>query len=151
MNIVRVTKEFSLDMAHALYAYPGPCRHIHGHTYHLSVTLRGKVKQIKGDPEDGMVMDFGRLKKIVQEEIMQHYDHALILKNESATLIQEEAARDMKWMLTIEQPTCENLLLRFRRLLMDALKKEKEVELVHLRLRETPTSYSEWFIEDHRR
>ena len=29
-------------MAHALYGYDGPCKNIHGHTYHLSVTLIGK-------------------------------------------------------------------------------------------------------------
>ncbi|MCC6186919.1 MAG: 6-carboxytetrahydropterin synthase, partial [Chitinophagaceae bacterium] len=35
---VRVTKQFTIDMAHALFGYDGPCKNIHGHTYHLSVT-----------------------------------------------------------------------------------------------------------------
>lgn len=149
MRIVRVTKEFSFDMAHALYGYPGACRHIHGHTYHLSVTLRGKVKHLNGDPEDGMLIDFGRVKKMVQEEILQHYDHALILKHENAPLIREEEAGELKWILTAEQPTCENLLLRFQTLLLDAMKEEPNLELVHIRLRETPTSYCDWFAEDN--
>lgn len=31
-SIIRVTKEFTFDMAHALFGYDGPCKNIHGHT-----------------------------------------------------------------------------------------------------------------------
>ncbi|MDR0941133.1 MAG: 6-carboxytetrahydropterin synthase, partial [Bacteroidales bacterium] len=40
---VRITKEFTFDMAHALFEYDGLCRNIHGHTYKLQVTLKGEV------------------------------------------------------------------------------------------------------------
>ena len=43
MNFIRVTKEFKFEMAHALLGHDGPCKNIHGHTYALSVTLKGKA------------------------------------------------------------------------------------------------------------
>ena len=44
-------------MAHALYGHDGPCKNIHGHTYHLSVTLLGAVVNEHKHPKDGMVID----------------------------------------------------------------------------------------------
>ena len=76
---VRVTKTFSFDMAHALYGYDGPCKNIHGHTYHLSVSILGKPIADVNDVKVGMVMDFGDLKKIVSSNIIKNFDHALVL------------------------------------------------------------------------
>ena len=72
---VRVTKKFTFDMAHALYGYDGPCKNIHGHTYHLSVTLIGTPIQDNGDVKLGMVVDFGDLKNIVKENIKNKLNH----------------------------------------------------------------------------
>ena len=41
MSYIRVTKEFSFEMAHVLEGYDGPCREIHGHSYRLFVTVAG--------------------------------------------------------------------------------------------------------------
>ena len=49
MAIVRVTKEFSFEMAHALWNYDGPCRNVHGHSYRLFVTLYGKPSEKAGN------------------------------------------------------------------------------------------------------
>jgi len=53
-----VTKKFTFDMAHALYGYDGPCKNIHGHTYVLYVTLKGKALESENHPKNGMVIDF---------------------------------------------------------------------------------------------
>ncbi len=42
MAIIRITKAFNFEMAHALLGYKGPCKHIHGHSYELFVTVKGK-------------------------------------------------------------------------------------------------------------
>ena len=39
MSIIRITKEFRYEGAHALLGYDGKCRHIHGHSYILYVTV----------------------------------------------------------------------------------------------------------------
>ena len=41
MAIIRVTKEFRFEMAHALWNYDGPCSNVHGHSYILYVTFQG--------------------------------------------------------------------------------------------------------------
>jgi 6-pyruvoyltetrahydropterin/6-carboxytetrahydropterin synthase len=48
MNKIRVTKEFTFEMAHALKDYKGKCENIHGHTYHLVVTIIGNVITTSG-------------------------------------------------------------------------------------------------------
>ena len=42
MAVIRLTKEFSFEMAHTLDGYDGPCREIHGHSYRLFVTVKGR-------------------------------------------------------------------------------------------------------------
>ena len=80
MTVIRLTKEFSFEAAHALDGYDGPCREIHGHSYRLFVTVKGCPAAGEGDPKCGMVMDFGVLKRIVNEEIVSHFDHSLVLR-----------------------------------------------------------------------
>lgn len=43
--------------------------HGHGHTYGLEVTVEGEI-----DPETGYVMDFGRLKRTVQDRVIEKLD-----------------------------------------------------------------------------
>lgn len=57
-QIVRVTKEFSFEMAHALEGHDGKCRNIHGHSYHLAVTIIGSPINKDESPKNGMVIDF---------------------------------------------------------------------------------------------
>ena len=79
--IIRITKEFKFEMAHALKGYDGPCRNIHGHSYELLVTISGYPITDTKSPKLGMVMDFGNLKKIVRTAIIDIYDHALVLNS----------------------------------------------------------------------
>ena len=145
---VRVTKKFTFDMAHALYGYDGPCKNIHGHTYHLSVTLKGTPIQDNGDVKLGMVVDFGDLKTIVKETILEIYDHALVL-NEDAPYSKSEVISNEfeKVILVPYQPTCENLLLSFVEKLKPLF--AQEMTLVSIRLEETPTSFAEWNVGDN--
>lgn len=76
MALIRVTKEFRFEMAHALWNYDGPCRNVHGHSYILYVTLAGEPVNDPDHPRNGMVIDFGDLKKIVRENIVDRFDHA---------------------------------------------------------------------------
>ena len=65
MSVIRLTKEFSFEMAHSLSGYDGACREIHGHSYKLFVTVQGEPNADPNNPKYGMVMDFGELKRIV--------------------------------------------------------------------------------------
>ena len=135
-------------MAHALFGYDGPCKNIHGHTYHLYVTLIGEVLNEQGNSKNGMVIDFTDLKKIVSENVINVFDHALVLNYNSpqAKLIESNFVFE-KVIYTSYQPSCENLLLDFLERIKEYL--PKHVFINSLKLEETPTSYAEWFLSDN--
>lgn len=147
-EMIRVTKEFTFDMAHALFNYDGPCKNIHGHTYRLQVTVAGYANQDPQNVKCGMLLDFGQLKKIVTEKIIETYDHALVL-NEAmpASLKASCHAVSEKVHFVPFQPTCENLLLDIKFKLQAALDNDGFI-LKAVCLHETPTSWAEWHKED---
>jgi 6-pyruvoyltetrahydropterin/6-carboxytetrahydropterin synthase len=148
MSTIRITKEFSFEAAHALHGYDGPCKSIHGHSYGLFVTVSGiPVRDIKS-PKNGMVMDFGDLKKIIKKNIVDPVDHALILSKDYP--VQDvakisEAFCNIVWV--DYQPTSENLLADFAMKIKALL--PEGVSLFSLRLRETANSYAEWYASDN--
>lgn len=146
MSVVRITKEFEFEMAHALLGYDGPCKNIHGHSYKLTVTVKGKVKNNTSDSDEGMVVDFGIIKNIVKELIIDKYDHALVLNKKAKIMDKENPFMD-KLILFPLQPTCENMLVYFSQLITKNL--PSNIMLHSLFLRETPTSYAEWYLEDN--
>ena len=136
-------------MAHALHGHDGLCKNIHGHTYHLHVTLIGEPLQKKDDPKDGMVVDFSDFKKIVREEVVDVFDHALVLQKNSAfakwTALQPAYER---LILFDFQPSCENLVIEFKNRLQKAFQNHT-FALKSICLYETPTSYAEWLLDDN--
>ena len=135
-------------MAHALLGYDGICSNIHGHSYQLSVTLIGEPIKKSSDPKTGMVMDFGDLKKIIKNNIIDSVDHVLILnKDYPVEDVQKikEVFCNIVWV--DYQPTSENLLADFSKRIISLL--PEGVKLFSLRLRETANSYAEWFTKDN--
>jgi len=145
---IRVTKKFTFDMAHALFGYDGPCKNIHGHTYHLSVTLMGTPLSDSNDTKLGMVIDFGDLKSIIKKNIIDIYDHALVLNEQAPYSKSDVIVNEFEKVILVPfQPTCENLLLKFVQSVKSLF--PPHVTLVSIRLDETPTSYAEWFLGDN--
>lgn len=149
MSVIRLTKEFTFEAAHMLEGYDGLCREIHGHSYRLFVTVKGEPECDPCSPKLGMVMDFGELKRIVNEQIINRLDHAFMMRNTPAAeeLIDTLSYRFSKIVLTEYQPTCENMLSDFAERLLGAL--PDSVELCSLRLHETASSYAEWKASDN--
>ena len=149
MATIRLTKEFNFEAAHSLEGYDGACREIHGHSYRLFVTIKGEPSRDTYDPKQGMVMDFGLLKSIVNEQIISRLDHAFIMRrSEQAEQVQEMLSGIYHNIVLVDyQPTCENMLADFAERLLGAL--PEDIELYSLRLHETATSYAEWFASDN--
>ena len=145
---IRITKEFKFEMGHALMGYDGPCKNIHGHSYALKVTVAGNPITETGHPKLGMVMDFGDLKKIVREAIIDEFDHALVLNDQMpATLVDELKDNFSRIILLGYQPTSELMVADFAERIQKLL--PKNIELKHLLLRETVTSYAEWYADEN--
>jgi 6-pyruvoyltetrahydropterin/6-carboxytetrahydropterin synthase len=146
-NNVRVTKQFTFDMAHALYGHDGPCKNIHGHTYRLHVTVLGTVMQNE-KAKNGMVMDFVDMKSMVKEVILKDFDHALVLNRNAPYANLVSLQNDFERIILLPfQPTCENLLIEFKNRLCHFF--NSHLQLVAIKLEETPTSYAEWRREDN--
>ncbi|MFH1403613.1 MAG: 6-carboxytetrahydropterin synthase QueD [Candidatus Altiarchaeota archaeon] len=67
---MKACRTFYFDAAHHLPDYKGGCEHVHGHTYRLEVEVEGDIK------DDGMVLDFNDLKKVVNKEVIDELDHS---------------------------------------------------------------------------
>ena len=148
MNQIRVTKEFRFESAHALLGYDGPCKNIHGHSYELSVTIIGTPVTNRDSAKLGMVMDFGDLKKIIKKQIVDPFDHALMLNSEvTQPEIQKSGDLFSNVVFVPYQPTSENFLIDFAKRICKLL--PDGVKLHSLRLRETANSYAEWFADDN--
>jgi len=84
-----VVTEF--DAAHSLPGYQGKCAHMHGHTYQVEIVLEGEVG------EDGFVMDFYQIKRLVAEAL-KDLDHSClnhILPNPTAESIAQWIANQL--------------------------------------------------------
>ncbi|MDP2424636.1 MAG: 6-carboxytetrahydropterin synthase [Bacteroidales bacterium] len=146
MAVIRITKAFNFEMAHALKDHDGPCRNIHGHTYELFVTIIGEPLHIEGHPSNGMLIDFKELKQIVNGQIIDKYDHAFVVSNDSP-FADSKFPGSNKMIIVPFEPTSENLVVSFAENLQSAF--PIPVKLHSLRLRETTTSYAEWFALDN--
>lgn len=145
MGIIRLTKKFTFEMAHALSGYDGQCSHIHGHSYILYVTVQGLPETDVASPKYGMVIDFTELKQAVNRLIIDRLDHALLLRHD-APLAGELQKTYEKIVQTPYQPTCENMVQDFAAILQTAL--PPRISLYSVRLHETATSYAEWVNTD---
>lgn len=107
-----ITKEFTFDAAHFLTNYHGKCENLHGHTYKLHVTVEGDIK------ENGLVIDFIKLKDFVNKKIINKLDHSNLndfFENPTAELV-------AKWI-------------------WGELNEIKDVNLYEIKLWESPTSF----------
>ncbi|MCX6695772.1 MAG: 6-carboxytetrahydropterin synthase QueD [Candidatus Altiarchaeota archaeon] len=83
---MKLGRIFYFDSAHYLPDYKGECEKFHGHTYKLEVVIEDNIKK------DGMVLDFRKMKGIVEKSVLEKLDHQdlnKILKNPTAENIVE--------------------------------------------------------------
>ncbi|WGK65887.1 6-pyruvoyl trahydropterin synthase family protein [Croceiramulus getboli] len=149
MSTIRITKQFSFETGHALYGYDGKCRNVHGHSYKLDVTVIGQPIADQEHVKFGMVIDFTDLKKIVKEEIVDLFDHATVFNKNTphVELANELATRGHHVLLVDYQPTSEMMIIDFAEKIKQRL--PKNIRLHHLKLRETASSYAEWYADDN--
>ena len=148
MDTIRITKQFFFEAAHALYGYDGKCKNIHGHSYNFLVTVIGKPIDDISNVKNGMVMDFGDLKRIVKKEIVDVFDHTTVFNNKTnhKELAEHLKANGHKVILLDYQPTSEMMLIDFAKRIKAKL--PENIKLHALKLYETSTSYAEWFADD---
>ena len=136
-----ITKIFHFELAHALNGYNGPCKNIHGHSYELHVTVRDANNNEDYIEAPGFIIDFKELKKIVQEAVIDKFDHKLVLSK--AFIVHNPTTRNNENLVEFdEEPSAENLLIYISKTLRNSL--PRTVKLINLKLFETKDSYAEW-------
>lgn len=123
---VYATKKVSFESAHHLNNYEGKCSRVHGHSYKLEATVSGviNVDTLETEPAtEAMVLDFSCLKKILNDNIVEVFDHTDL--NE-----------------IFEQPTAEVMAVSFYTIL--SMNLSKDITLESVKLWETEDSFAEY-------
>ena len=137
---LEVGKHFVWEMAHVLDFHQGKCRNIHGHTYELVLVLQGNIIPDTKAPDSGMVVDFSVVSQVVKKAVLEPFDHALLLWENSPWVAR--ASEYTRVMLLPVQPTVENLLID----IVARLKGQwpEGVGLKEATLYETKRSFARW-------
>jgi 6-pyruvoyltetrahydropterin/6-carboxytetrahydropterin synthase len=133
-NRVSVFRKEHFNAAHRLYRPDwddatndrvfGKCAlpNFHGHNYELIVKVTGEI-----DPETGYVIDLKLLSDLIQQEVIERFDHR------NLNLDTKEFAR--------LNPTAENIAVVIHGLLRKQLSESLELQV---RLYETPRNFVEY-------
>lgn len=99
----RITKNLSFCYGHRLMNHPGKCRHLHGHSARVAITLESNELN-----DQGMVCDFSDIKNYVGEWVNKTLDHNFLLHKDDPVLPLLQDAGE-RLMVVDEHPTAEFL------------------------------------------
>jgi 6-pyruvoyltetrahydropterin/6-carboxytetrahydropterin synthase len=99
----RVTREITFCYGHRLLYFEGKCRHLHGHNGRAVLTLEADELD-----RQGMVMDFARIKQVVQTWIDENLDHRMLLHKDDPVLPELRRQGEPVFVMEVN-PTAENI------------------------------------------
>lgn len=144
---VTITRKIEFDAGHRIPDHGSQCRNMHGHRYVLEASVAGEIHHQEGNPENGMVIDFGTLKQILLECVGEPWDHAfLVYRNDAVVLNFLQSLPEHKTVVLEVVPTAENLVQIAATHIKSALLQRyaNRVTLIKLRLYETPNCWAEY-------
>ncbi|HEY9668421.1 MAG TPA: 6-carboxytetrahydropterin synthase [Coleofasciculaceae cyanobacterium] len=100
----------------------------HGHNYHLEVTVKGEI-----DPRTGMIVDLGALQKVIDDYVVEPFDHTFLNK-------------DIAYFAQVV-PTAENIAVYIRQLLQQPIQ-ELGAKLYKVKLIESPNNSCEVYCSE---
>jgi 6-pyruvoyltetrahydropterin/6-carboxytetrahydropterin synthase len=143
---ISITRRLEFDAGHRLPNHLGQCRNIHGHRYAIEITLSGDLINEQGAADDGMVMDFGDIKAIANEKLVDLWDHAFIVHRGDKVMVDFlNAISGHKTVVLDVVPTAENLASVAFAILKDAYHDRygHTLALLRVRLYETPNCWAD--------
>jgi 6-pyruvoyltetrahydropterin/6-carboxytetrahydropterin synthase len=139
MHAARVAKRFRWEAAHRLPGHAGLCRHLHGHSYRMTIEILGEIGA------DGMVMDFQDIKRMVGP-LIDAWDHATLVAEQDQELLEILQRTGWKHYVMPTETTAEHVASYAADHVCsqggDVLRRAG-VRHVRVRLEETETSYAE--------
>mgnify|MGYP000473398654 FL=1 len=143
---ISITRRLEFDSGHRIPNHDGQCRHLHGHRYAIEVTLTGEVADHPGKADDGMVLDFGDIKRLTNQYVVEPWDHAFLVAKEDEKLVAFLASMpNHKTVIMEHVPTVENLANTAFAILQPVFNKAfgGRLELSAVRLYETPNCWAD--------
>lgn len=136
-----IRKKFKFEMAHVLSSsYSEECQQCHGHSYTLEVLIKASKL------DDGMVIDFKRLKEIVNKKIIEKFDHRTIIPSEIATpTLMQIPFLKKSIQLVPYNPTAELMAFHFHKAIFKEIQREVPFMVtLTVRLHETDSGYAQY-------
>lgn len=156
--MITATKRVEFDAAHRVAGHEGKCKSLHGHRYAVELTL---VRSDAGVDDTGFVVDFGVIKERVGGWIDEHLDHTTLYDEHDEFMVAmreryleiqdrcpELAGGELRsWYAMKRPPTAENIAAMLH---TEATKlMPRGVQVLRVRVYETPTSYADFDYRDH--
>jgi len=144
--MVAISKEFNWHCAHRLENHRGLCNNVHGHTYVLKVVMARDDGELDDKiATEGMVLDFSELKRVVNKEIVDKFDHAFVYnetnKDSKAIANFLKTQINQKLLGLPFRTTAENMVQWIVQELNEYFKTNKsKFKCIKAQLYETPTS-----------
>jgi 6-pyruvoyltetrahydropterin/6-carboxytetrahydropterin synthase len=150
MQRLTITRRLEFDAGHRIPNHGGQCRHLHGHRYTLELTVLGPVHPFRGQADDGMVIDFGDIKRIALTYLVEPWDHAFLVAKQDKILLEFlKSLPNHKTVVLDDVPTVENLVKFAFDILAPIFVSETKGQLAlhSVRLYETPNCWADYQVE----
>lgn len=80
MRYFTAVKTIEIDYGHRIPNHTSKCRNVHGHRGKIEIHVEGElIPEGDGYGSEGMVIDFGDIKRIADEEITAKLDHCFVV------------------------------------------------------------------------
>lgn len=79
MSTAIVSKYVEMDTGHRVPMHASKCSNPHGHRYRVTAYVEGPILSPRGAEDDGMVVDFGVIKALLNEYVHDVFDHAFVV------------------------------------------------------------------------
>lgn len=147
---VTITRRLEFDAGHRIPNHGGQCRHLHGHRYAIELTVSGPVHAARGQSDDGMLIDFGDIKRLALQYLVEPWDHAFLVAKQDTVLVKFLASLpNHKTVVLDDVPTVENLVKFAFDILAPVFVSETKGQLTlqSIRLYETPNCWADYRAE----
>ena len=144
----RIRRWIETDTGQRVPNHKNKCCHMHGHRYRWEVEIEGDVITYSGTSDEGMLIDFSDVSRILTEQIHDIVDHSFIVYDGDSEAINalKLLGDEHRTIIVPFIPTAENLAKWAFEQVSPHIKTEyaNELRVVAFHVRETPKSWASW-------
>lgn len=143
--MIKITKTIEWEMGHRIPNHDSKCRNLHGHHYKLDLSLSGPINSDKGSSSEGMVIDFGEIKKLLLTTIYDALDHSFMIyehDNVMRSFFKNYDHENFKVIIVPFIPSVENISQWSYNQIIHLIPQSLNIE--NIRVYETPSSWADF-------